>query len=107
MIKTVEKVIKQLCLDCVTIVKSNKKCPKCDKKAAVIKATRGYKYVLVFEGRELIYTPRMIKSLFSQLSMESIQQLGMQIHPESMILENVYISPIMTRPDKKIQASIV
>lgn len=65
MIKTVEKVIKQICLECVVVVKDNKKCPKCDKKAIVVKGTRGYKYVLGFENKEYLYSPRMLKNLFS------------------------------------------
>ena len=38
-------------MDCKRITSANKKCFICDKKAAVIKQARGYRYDIGFDGQ--------------------------------------------------------
>ena len=107
MYKFVLKIIKRLCLACVLITGENKKCMKCGKKAGVIKLQKDHKFLITFDGKDFEHTPASLKELFSRIDFNELKQLGVNIYPEQMILSNVFISPILTRPDKKIMASTV
>ncbi len=102
MMKVVLKLLKRLCLNCSIVTGENKKCSKCGKKAAIIKAQKGYKFIINFDGNDYEHTPATIKEIFSKLDLNDVKQLDIHTHPEQMILQNVFISPILTRPDKKI-----
>lgn len=105
--KFVLKIIKRLCLQCVSITGENKKCQHCGKKAATIKLQKDHKFIVNFDGKDFEHNPASLKELFSRIDFNELKQLGLNIYPEQMILSNVFISPILTRPDKKIMASSV
>jgi hypothetical protein len=94
-------------LQCVLITGENKKCVKCSKKASVIKMHKDHKFLITFDGKDYEHTPASLKELFSRIDFNELKQLGLNIYPEQMILSNVFISPILTRPDKKIMSSTV
>lgn len=94
--------LKRVCLRCYKVIPESKKCASCKRSAPSIKGVHGHRIDVMFDNAIVKLTPSDIYSVFMRLDSHEQRLLGINGNVQSMICNNIFISPIMIRPDKRI-----
>ncbi len=99
--------LKRVCFKCFKVIPESKKCQTCKRSAPSVKGIHGHRIDVMFDNAILKLTPSDIQDIFMKLDSHEQKQLGINGHVQSMICNNIFISPIMIRPDKRIQSTVM